>query len=306
MKSHFVLITYLTLCFDYSCVLAEEAKRHAESIEELKKRWENIQRSLLDIRNTMNLLEDKENFYKNVEALQRELDDVHAWKDKMLSEKPSNNQLIHLRNKIRLVKQLEMKLKELNAQSIILLTKQIPKAHKDDIESDSTRINDAYEQLLLFLTTREAEIKLAVSKKPPKQAEDEFKGLQNRIQTMEAQIIAEHAMISTPDEMAAKIEQLTKLRREFDELQSTYDRVVQDRRDNYEKGSVQELNFRSSLENLVTKFGDTKTILEQKISKLENGTGADLRSRATRHFRRAPDSTVSCRLKLRSLPTQLS
>ncbi|XP_026745116.1 dystrophin-like, partial [Trichoplusia ni] len=251
--------------------LEEEAKRHAESIEELKRRWENIQRSLLDIRNTMNLLEDKENYYKNVEALQRELDEVHAWKDKMLAEKPSNNQLIHLRNKIRLVKQLEMKLKELNAQSIILLTKQIPKSHKDDIETDSKRINDAYEQLLLFLTTREVEIKLAVSKKPPKQAEDEFKGLQNRIQAMEAQIITEHAMISTPEAMAAKIEQLTKLRREFDELQSTYDRVVQDRRDNYEKGSVQELNFRSSLENLVTKFGDTKTILEQKISKLEKG-----------------------------------
>ncbi|CAB3224722.1 unnamed protein product [Arctia plantaginis] len=251
--------------------LQEEAKRHQESIEELKKRWESIQRTLLEIRNTMNLLEDKENFNRNVEALQRELDDIHAWKERMLNEKPTNNQLIHLRNKIRAVKQLDMKLKELNAQSIILLTKPISKTHKDEIETDSKRINKAYEELLLHLTKREVEIKLAVTKKPVDKHNDDFKSLQNRIHQIEMQIISEHAMISSRDVMSSKLDELNKLRQEFDELQSTYDKVVKDRRENYEKGSVQELNFRSSVENLVTKFEDTKTILQQKISKLENG-----------------------------------
>ncbi|XP_045779369.1 dystrophin, isoforms A/C/F/G/H-like isoform X8 [Maniola jurtina] len=250
--------------------LREEAKQHADSIEELKKRWEGIQETLLSIRNMMNLLEDKENFYKNVEGLQRELDDVHKWKDKMLKEPPSNNQLIHLRNRIRAVKQLEMKLKELNAQSIILLTKSISKSHKDDIERDAKRINEDFEELLLYLSKREVEIKIALNKRTPTaQSEDDYKTVQKKIQDMESQIIAEHAIISSKDEMAKKLEDLKQMRKQFDDLQSSYDSVVKQKREKYEKGSVEELNLRSSLENLVMRFSDSKTILEQKINKID-------------------------------------
>lgn len=220
----------------------------------------------------MNLLEDKENFYKNVEGLQRELDDVHKWKDKMLKEPPSNNQLIHLRNRIRAVKQLEMKLKELNAQSIILLTKSISKSHKDDIERDAKRINEDFEELLLYLSKREVEIKIALNKRTPTaQSEDDYKTVQKKIQDMESQIIAEHAIISSKDEMAKKLEDLKQMRKQFDDLQSSYDSVVKQKREKYEKGSVEELNLRSSLENLVMRFSDSKTILEQKINKIDKG-----------------------------------
>lgn len=219
----------------------------------------------------MNLLEDKENFYKNIEAFQKELDEIHEWKDKFLAERPTNNQLIHLRNKIRALKQLEMKLKELNAQSIILLTKSIPKSHKDDIEADSKRVNDAYEQLLTHLSTKEVEIKLALNKKPGEKHENDFKGLQAKIERIESQIIAEHAMICEKDKMEEKLKELTQLKKELEELQNTYDSVVKERREKYVKGSMEELNFRSSLENLVMRYGDSKTILEQKISKIEKG-----------------------------------
>ncbi|KAG6458770.1 hypothetical protein O3G_MSEX011047, partial [Manduca sexta] len=251
--------------------LQEDAKRHAESIDRLKKRWENIRRTLLEMSNTMNLLEDKDNFNKNVEAFQKELDEIHAWKNKMLKEKPTTNQLIHLRNKIRLAKQLEMKLKELNAQSIILLTKPLPKAHKDEVEADSKRLNDAYEELMLYLSKKEVEIKLVVNKKPEEKHEDEFKNLQNKVNEMESRIISEHAMITSPQRMRDKLLELTRLREEFVALQTSYDSVVRERSEKYDKGSLQELNFRSSLENLVTRFGDTKTILDQKMNKLQNG-----------------------------------
>lgn len=251
--------------------IAEEAKRHAESIDDLKKRWENIQRTLVEIRNTMNLLEDKENFYRNAEALQKELDDVHAWNDKMLAEKPSNNLLIHLRNRIRTVRQLEMKLKELNAQAIVLLSKPQPAPQRLQLRERADLLGQRLRQLLQRLGEREAGARRALGQPAP--LERDFRALQAALQPMEAQIIAEHAMVSGRDRMTDKIQQLTKLREQFDELQSTYDRVVKDRRENCEKGSVQELNFRSSLENLVTKFGDTKTILDQKINKLEKGEG---------------------------------
>lgn len=254
--------------------ISEEAKLHADSIEELKRRWEGIQKTLLDIRNIMNLLEDKENFYKNIQALQQEIDDVHTWKDKMLKDNANatNNQLIHLRNKIRAVKQMEMKLKELNAQSIILLTKSISKSHKDEIEKDTKRINEVFEELLLYLTKREVEIKIALNKRTPSlQTEDEFKALQKKIQDMESQIISEHAIISSKNKMADKLQELKQMRRQFDELQTSYDNVVKEKREKCEKGSVQELNLRSSVENLVMRFCDSKTILEQKINKLEKG-----------------------------------
>ncbi|CAH2227184.1 jg14588 [Pararge aegeria aegeria] len=252
--------------------LREEAKQHADSIEELKRRWEGIQKTLLDIRNMMNLLEDKENFYKNVEVLQRELDDVHKWKDKMLKESPTNNQLIHLRNRIRAVKQLEMKLKELNAQSIILLTKPISKSHKDEIERDAKRINEDFEELLTYLSKREVEIKIALNKRTPTlQSEDDYKIVQRKIQDMESQIIAEHAIISSKEEMSKKLEELKQMRKQFDDIQSSYDSVVKQKREKYEKGSVEELNLRSSVENLVMRFSDSKTILEQKINKSQKG-----------------------------------
>lgn len=220
----------------------------------------------------MNLLEDKENFYKNVEALQTEIEDIHTWKDKMLKEPATNNQLIHLRNKIRAVKQLEMKLKELNAQSIILLTKPISQSHKDEIEKDTKRINENFEELLLYLTKREVEIKIALNKKVPVlQSDEEYKLVQKKIQDMESEIISEHAMISSKDDMSKKLEELKQMRHRFDDLQASYDTVVKEKREKYEKGSVQELNLRSSVENLVMRFSDSKTILEQKISKLEKG-----------------------------------
>ncbi|XP_028157710.1 dystrophin, isoforms A/C/F/G/H-like [Ostrinia furnacalis] len=251
--------------------LAEDAKQHAASIEELKRRWDNIQRKLLEIRNTMNLLEDKDNFYKNLEAFQRELDEIHEWKEKMLTDKATNNQLIHLRNKIRALKQSEMKLKELNAQSIILLTKSISKSHKDEIEADSKRVNDAYERLLTLLSAREVELKLALSKGPGQAHEDDFKGLQARIERIEGQIIAEHAIICDKHKMEDKLKELTQLRKELEDLQNTYDAVVKERREKYAKGSMEELNFRSSLENLVMRYGDSKAILDQKIGKIEKG-----------------------------------
>ncbi|XP_075984484.1 dystrophin isoform X3 [Anticarsia gemmatalis] len=251
--------------------LEDEAARHARSIAELKARWDGIVRRVLALRNTLNLLHDKRNYGARVAELRRQLGDVRAWRDRTRQDKPSNNLLIHLRNKIRAMKQLDMKLKELNAQSIILLTKPISAAHKSDVEADSKRINEDYEELLLELTKREVEIKVALNKKPADRHEDEFKSLQSDVQAMEMQIVSEHAMICARDVMGAKLRELGALQARFAELQDTYDAVVRERRDHYEKGSVQELNFRSSLENLVTKFGDARSLLQGKITKLENG-----------------------------------
>lgn len=83
--------------------------------------------------------------------------------------------------------------------------------------------------------------------------------------------MAEHAMVTARDDMEKKLSDLTLLQKELEELQHTYDAVVKERREKYEKGSMQELNFRSSVENLVMRYGDSKTILETKISKLEKG-----------------------------------
>lgn len=83
--------------------------------------------------------------------------------------------------------------------------------------------------------------------------------------------MAEHAMVCDRVAMEKKLKDLTQLQKELEELQNTYDAVVKEKREKYEKGSTQELNFRSSLENLVTRYGDSKTILETKISKLEKG-----------------------------------
>ncbi|CAK1546843.1 unnamed protein product [Leptosia nina] len=250
--------------------LREEAQRHSESIEALKRRWEEIQRGLTDIRNAINLLEDKDSFYRNLRLLQTDLQDVSTWRDRTQSDKPSNNHLIHLRNKMRLMRQLQIKLKELNAQSIILLTKPIPKCHKDYVETDTKRINEEFEELYTYLSKREVEVKLAINKKPLETNEDEHNMVQRRIQDMEGQIIAEHAIISSKEEMEKRLVELKRLQINFEEIQSSYDKVVREKKQ-YERGSVEELNLRSSLENLVTRFTDSKTILEQKIQKLQRG-----------------------------------
>lgn len=250
--------------------LAEEAKRHADSIDELKKRWENIQRKLLDIRNTMNLLEDKENFQRNVEALQSELDDTSAWCERAQAERLGGNLLIHVRNRLRGLRQLRARLAELRAQAIVLRDKPLPAPHKQGVEDAARRVAEQYDALLQQLSQREADIKQAISKKPADSAEDEFKLLQSTVQAMEAQVIAEHAVTAERDVMQSKLAALAALQRQFGELQGTYERVVRERR-SCARGSVQELDFRSSVENLVTKFEDTRTILQQKIDKLENG-----------------------------------
>ncbi|KAJ8709448.1 hypothetical protein PYW07_009274 [Mythimna separata] len=219
----------------------------------------------------MTLVEDTEKFHSNVEALQRELDETSAWSARAQAERAGNNLLIHLRNRLRALRQLRARLTELSASAIVLQERALPPERRQRVADAAKRLADNYDALLQQLTQREADIKQAISKKPQQTTEDDFKLLQTKIQEMEAQIIAEHAMVSTPDAMEAKLAALAALQRQFDELQATYERVVRERRDSAEKGSVQELNFRCSLENLVTKFGDTRTILQQKINKLENG-----------------------------------
>lgn len=190
----------------------------------------------------------------------------------MFQGKPTNNQLIHLRNKIRQLKQIEPQLQELSAQAIVLQTKPLSAAHKDNIDKETKKLQQEYQETLTLLMQKEQDIKLALKKRPGQKHEDDFKSLQAKIQNIEAQIISEHAMYSSVEDMKKKIEDLNGLKKELDDLQAMYDGVVRDRRDKYEKGSVEELSFRNSLENLVFMFGDTKNILDQKIGKLEKGT----------------------------------
>ncbi|XP_063538770.1 uncharacterized protein LOC134748000 [Cydia strobilella] len=251
--------------------LKEEADQHAKIIEELKQRWDDIQRGVTSLRNTMNLLQDKDSFHRAAASLRDHLRDTAAWRDRALRDRPGHNQLIHLRNKLRALRQLDIKRKELDAQSIVLLTKPIAPAYKEEIETTARRLGTEYEELLNYLTAKEVEIKLAIGRKPQEPVKDEFENLQRKIRDIESRVIVEHVMFSPVESMENKIEELRSLRRELEELQAGYDEVVRARRQRYEAGSVQELNVRSSLENLVTKFGDTQVLLEQKIDKLENG-----------------------------------
>ncbi|XP_047511119.1 dystrophin-like isoform X7 [Pieris napi] len=248
----------------------EEAQKHAESIESLRRRWEGIRRSLTEVRNAVNLREDEEAWRDSARGIRTSISEVRAWRDRAASESPCGTLLVHTRNRARLLRQLQPKLEELNAHSIILLTKPIPQDHKDDIEADTKRINDEFHEMLTFLGRREVEVKLALNKRTLDNDEDEHKTVQRKIRDMEGQIIAEHAIISTKEEMEKKLGGLRRLEREFEDIQSSYDKVVKEKK-LYERGSVEELNLRSSLENLVTRFTDSKTILAQKIQKLEKG-----------------------------------
>ncbi|XP_045487025.1 dystrophin, isoforms A/C/F/G/H isoform X2 [Pieris rapae] len=248
----------------------EEAEKHAESIESLRRRWEGIRRSLTEVRNAVNLREDEEAWRDAARGIRTSISEVRAWRDRAASEAPCGTLLVHTRNRARLLRQLQPRLEELNAHSIILLTKPIPQDHKDDIEADTKRINDEFHEMLTFLGRREVEVKLALNKRTLDNEEDEHKTVQTKIRDMESQIIAEHAIISTKEEMEKKLEGLRRLDKEFEDIQSSYDKVVKEKK-LYERGSVEELNLRSSLENLVTRFTDSKTILAQKIQKLEKG-----------------------------------
>lgn len=237
----------------------------------MKERWERIQQASLEIRNSMNILEDKDNFYKNLTSFQMELEEVYTWKKKILTEKPSNNQLIHLRNKIRALKQNEMKVKELNAQAIILQTKCLTKQQKNDVENDSKRMNESYEKILTFLIEKEIELKKIINKKTNKH-EDDYKNLQDKMRNIESVVLNEHAMLASEDKVREKINNLTKIRKDFDDLRSSYDNVVKDKKEKYDSGDRDRgMSLATSVENLVTKFSDTKTIIEQKIGKLEKG-----------------------------------
>lgn len=258
-------------CIQVWVPFTEEAQKHAESIESLRRRWEGIRRGLTEVRNAVNLREDEEAWRGAARNVRTVLGDVRVWRERAATEAPCGTLLVHLRNRARLIRQLQPKLDEINAQSIILLTKPIPKDHKDEIETDTKRINDEFHEMLTFFGRREVEVKLALNKRTVDEDEDEHKTVQRKIREMESQILAEHAIIMTKVEMEKKLEALRRLEKEFDGIQTSYDKVVKEKQ-LYERGSVEELNLRSSLENLVTRFTDSKAILGQKIQKLEKGT----------------------------------
>lgn len=161
----------------------------------------------------------------------------------------------------------------MNAQSIILLTKPISKPYKEEIEADTARTNAAHRQLLRQLSRSEQDAERA---RAEGEGEDPFRRLQASVRDMEARIIAEHAIISSRERTLAALDHLKRLRTEFRSLQASYDSVVLERRAAAAAappgGSLQGLDFKSSLETLVTRFGDSKAILDRKIAKLEKGS----------------------------------
>lgn len=200
-----------------------------------------MRRLLGRLQETLALLEDKERFSRHARSLREELRAAGP------------------------LEPLEMRLKELNAHSIVLLTKELPRAHRDRVEGDTRLVNDEFEELR-SRTARAAEAPGS------DRHEGEFRALQAEVAGIESQLLGEHAVASTRQEMVQKAEELKRLRARFDGLQSTYEAVVRERRQNYDTGSVPDLNLRSSVENLVTKFTDCKTILHQKILEVEKGT----------------------------------
>nr|XP_049693576.1 dystrophin, isoforms A/C/F/G/H isoform X3 [Helicoverpa armigera] len=233
--------------------LQDEAQRHAESIDDLKTRWENIQRTILDIRNTMNLLEDKEKLGSDTEATQRELDEADAWLQALAREPPAHNQLVHLRTRARALRALAPRLGELQARAAALHARLPAPA----LSAAAAALAQQHARLLDALAARVAACGAGAERALPA-----------RLHALQEQALAQHALLAAPPAMRAERERLADLRRQLLEL---HDAAQQQRRDRAAPSQAHELDFNNSMENLLSKFEDTKTILQQKITKLENG-----------------------------------
>ncbi|CAH2053923.1 unnamed protein product, partial [Iphiclides podalirius] len=191
--------------------LQDEAQRHAASVDELRGRWEGVRRQLARLRETLELLEEKERFARRARAL----------RDEMSALGP--------------LEPLEMRLKELNAHSIVLLAKALPRVHREQVQDETRQLKDEYEEVRARAAERAG--------REGDAREAEFRALRAEVAELEAQIVAEHGVAATQQERDGKLEQLERLRARFDELQSTYEAVVEARRENCDTGSVSGFEF---------------------------------------------------------------
>lgn len=223
------------------------------------------------LQSSLEALREAREVAEGAAGLRAQLEEAREWRRRAQAEQPSHNRLIHLRNRLRALRQLEPRLAELEARGGALPTS-LPQRLRDDVDGESKRTKEQLEELLAQLAEMEAEMKAGSGRARARgRHEEEFRALQAQVADLEAQILAEHADFTMREETENKIQHLKGLQSRFEELQSTYDAVVRERREKYDSGSVPDLNLGSSVENLVTKVGDCKTILQQKIEKLEKG-----------------------------------
>ncbi|RVE43477.1 hypothetical protein evm_011875 [Chilo suppressalis] len=250
--------------------IGKELEARRNNTHESNEQFQNVERSLQETRSISNALNEKDELVERARPLREQLEEIETWRDKWRQVAPSANQLIHLRNRLRSLRQMRPALDELAAKAIILLTKPLPESDRNAVDAESKLVKQRYEQLLSSLSDREGEIKLALARNTddPRARFDAFR---NKIAALETKILTEHALLAEPNETEHQLERLILLRKEFDDLQSTHDAVVAERRNTDHRGSLEQLDFRSSVENLVTKFGDSRTILDQKIGKLQTG-----------------------------------
>ncbi|KPJ15471.1 Dystrophin, isoforms A/C/F/G/H [Papilio machaon] len=262
----------LRQCCDFRC-FTDEAQRHADSIAELQRGWEEVRELAARLEAALEALRDAREVAEGAASLRAQLEETREWRRRVQADRPSHNQLIHLRNRLRALRQLEPRLEELVARGGALLARPLPQGLRDDVENETKRTKEEFEEMVAHLTEKEAEMKAGLGQRAQGRGrhEEEFRALQTQVADLEGQILAEHADVSTRKETESKIQHLKRLQTRFEELQSTYDAVVRERREKYDSGSVPDLNLASSVENLVTKVGDCKTILQQKIDKLEKG-----------------------------------
>ncbi|KAI8437244.1 hypothetical protein MSG28_011630 [Choristoneura fumiferana] len=251
--------------------LEEEAALHAASIAELQRRWDGVQSRARALRDTLALLRERDALLAEAARMRAALDDTRSWLARSRPAPPSANRLIHLRNRLRALRHLQPALQELDARAIVLATRPLPQAHRDEVRAAVRAVVAGHEELLAALAGEEADTKAAVARKPEGEAEDEFETLQRQIRAIESRVIVEHAMFAAADAMRARAAELTKVRGELVRLRGRYEAVVQERRQRREAGSAPDLDRGSSLEDLVARFGDTHVLLDQKIAKLENG-----------------------------------
>lgn len=195
---------------------------------------------------------------------------MSAWLSRARADRPSTNLLIHVRNKLRALKRLDARRTDIAARLILLREKPLPRRAADDLQRDCERTTAQYEQTVSEATARETELKLALNKRSPPH-EEPLTALRSRLAALEARVLSEHALLSDGKRTSSALEALQSLREEHAALKSAADEALARRQDEYERGSVQDINVRSSLEDIVAKVADTRTILDTKIDKLQKG-----------------------------------
>ncbi|KAJ8315396.1 hypothetical protein KUTeg_007546 [Tegillarca granosa] len=257
-------------------MLNDPHEAFSQAVADLEKRWEELNRLLVDTQNKVDLNFQIKKFYDELHALQELNISYEKWvgtAERIAEEAMEiSKQLEQCRVKLKAMKAHEDRVTKLNNHAEVVMKRS---RSADQIQSDLQAFNEQWESAYRKISKRQQLLSEALEKAPPRRYLDAMVALLQWISDMEVVLETEKFAITDIDIMEKQLQQYKSLQADIQEQQSSLKYINKTGSDLISKAPSEDkaAKLDKDLKNINTRWSHVSSVVEERSGKLEKAIG---------------------------------